>query len=110
MDAWLGGYGLGRVISPRTGLEADIIVDYFIDKSMKRWNKKLVRDTFLPFEADQILAIPISIGGVEEELCCIHGNDGVLRVKDVYSHVMKDMDFASCFLRVRILFGVSFGS
>ena len=64
---------------------------------------------FCLFEADQILDIPISIGRAEDELCWIQGVDGALRVKDVYSHLMNDVDFASC-SKVLIPYGESFGN
>ena len=60
------------------------------------WREGLVRETFLPFEADKILRIPISISGVNDELCWVLNADGILRVKDVYSHALLSNDFASC--------------
>ena len=49
LDAWFGGFGLGRVVSPRSDLTVDVTLDYFIHENTKRWNEKLVRDKFLPF-------------------------------------------------------------
>ena len=41
-------------------LLANARVSIFIDHDLKYWNKNLVNEVFLPFEAEQILHIPIS--------------------------------------------------
>lgn len=79
-DAWLDGSGSNRVVSPCHNLSLDATLDYFIDPVSKSWREDLVRDTFLPFEANKILGIPISIDGCADELCWVHSKDGVLYV------------------------------
>lgn len=68
-DSWLGGSGLGRVVSPRINMAAEVTLDFFIDAASKQWKENLVREHFLPFEADQILSIPIRLGDKKDELC-----------------------------------------
>lgn len=65
-DAWLDGPGPGRVVSPRVAWDIDTTLDTFIDPIKREWKRNLIRDVFLPFEADKILSIPIS---PEDELC-----------------------------------------
>ena len=57
---------------------------------------QLIKDTFLPFEVDKILRIPISVSGAKDELCLALSKDGVFRVKDVYKHAISSIDHASC--------------
>lgn len=94
-DSWLGGPGLGRVVSPRTNLAAETTLNFFINADSKRWNEKLVRDHFLAFEAEQILSTSIRLDDKKDELCWVYGGDGVLRMKDVYSHAVKEVNYAS---------------
>lgn len=78
MDAWLGGPGLGRIVSPRTTLDVNTTVDFFIYAYSKLWDKHLLREHFLPFEVERILSTPIRMGDVKDEICWVYGGDGAL--------------------------------
>lgn len=62
----------------------------------KEWNQELVRASFLPFEAERILSIPISRRDVEDEWCWGGSSDGLFRVKDVYALAANSTNHASC--------------
>lgn len=83
LDSWLD-VGTGRVISPRGSWLSDTTLDAFIDQDSKSRNKELARASFIPFETDRILSIPISRREVEDELYWGGSGDGVFRVKDAY--------------------------
>lgn len=94
-DAWLDGPGSGRVLSPRGVLQEGETVDMFIDADKNEWREELVRATFLPFEANKILSVPIGCCGSRDELCWVLSKDGILRVRDVYNHAISLKSFAS---------------
>lgn len=94
-DAWLGGSRSGRVLSPRRDWPVETTVDWLIDPITKSWREDLVREVFLPFKANNILNIPISLSLSSDERCWALTSDGVFRVKDVYSFALANKDFAS---------------
>ena len=51
-----------RVVSPRNELHLDNgeLVSYLIDHDLYVWKIEVVRSTFLPYEAEIILGIPLS--------------------------------------------------
>lgn len=85
-----------RVVSPCLNLSLDATLDMFIDLVSKTWREDLVRGTFLPFEANKTLGIPISLDGDADELCWVYSKDEVLYVKDVYSIALNSTEVASC--------------
>ena len=95
-DAWLDGPGSGWIISPRRELAAEATVDMFIDHENKVWKEDLVREVFLPFEANKILRIPISCISSEDEIWWTLSSDGIFRGKDAHSHAIDNREFASC--------------
>ena len=77
-------------------LNPDVTLDSFIDQDRKEWRVELVRATFLPFEAEEILRIPISLRDVEDELYWVLSGDGIYRVKDAYAYSIFSVDQTSC--------------
>lgn len=53
-------------------------------------------ESFLPFEAANILRMPISLRNVGDELCWGLSGDGIFRVKDLYSFVSRSSVDVSC--------------
>ena len=60
------------------------MVSALIDPLTKWWNVSLVRATFLPFEADSILRIPLSHSMPEDKLIWLGNNRGEFTVKSAY--------------------------
>ena len=59
-DRWLPEKGYELIISPLTQVPVETKVSYLINQDQVRWNEEMVRNLFLPYEADLILAIPLS--------------------------------------------------
>ena len=60
-DRWLPDKTNGLVISLLPQVAAKTKVSSLIDQDQVRWNEEVVRNLFLPHEADSILAIPLSL-------------------------------------------------
>lgn len=50
-----------KIISPRDSFPLNSRVSYLIDAEQKCWNLNLLNRFFLPFEAEEIASIPLSI-------------------------------------------------
>ncbi|MCI24389.1 reverse transcriptase-like protein, partial [Trifolium medium] len=59
-DSWLPNNAGFKVCSPINVLEADACVSQLIDSNTRSWNRNLISQIFSPFEAQQILNIPLS--------------------------------------------------
>lgn len=90
------GPGSGRVISPKGNWDADTTLDTFIDPTHKAWKMDLIRNTFIPFEANLIMSTPISLRGEEDKRCWVLRSDGLFRVKDLYKQAMSNVEDSSC--------------
>ena len=66
------------------------MVSSLIDPATKWWRADLIRATFLPFEAETILKIPISYSLPEDKLIWMGNNRGDFSVKSAY-HVAHDL-------------------
>ena len=55
-----------------------------IDQNTKRWKANLVKKTFLPFEVDTILSIPLSYSLLDDKLIWLGNKRGVFTVRSVY--------------------------
>lgn len=58
-DRWLPDAGGRKVFSPGPNHSRDATVDALIDGDSAIWNYQLIDETFLPFEASGIKAIPL---------------------------------------------------
>ena len=67
-DRWLPTPSTYKVISPPNNNPEFPMVSTLIDPLTKWWNVSLVRATFLPFEVDSILRIPLSYSMLEDKL------------------------------------------
>lgn len=59
-DAWLGGDGSGKIITPIRVLSSETTVDVLLDNNTHSWRKDLISEVFLPIDVDRIFKIPIS--------------------------------------------------
>ena len=58
-DRWLPDAGRGNFFSPGPYLRRDATMDALIDGDSATWNFQLIEETFLPFDASRVKAIPL---------------------------------------------------
>ena len=75
-DRWLPTPSTYKVISPPNGNPEFPMVLALIDPITKWWNVNLVRATFLPFEADTILRIPLTHNMPKDKIIWLRNNRG----------------------------------
>ena len=83
-DKWLPTPSSFKVISPQSNFDGYPMVSSLIDFGTKWWKADLVRSLFLPFEACEILKIPLSYNLPDDSLIWIGNKRGVFAVKSVY--------------------------
>lgn len=67
-DNWIPGEGAGKVLSPINLLPANARVADLIHPVSRWWDSQIIDSNFLPFEAQRIKAIPISLVDLEDIL------------------------------------------
>nr|POE81986.1 hypothetical protein CFP56_61612 [Quercus suber] len=60
-DNWVPSSSTHKIISPRGSFSLNSRVNNLIDAEQKCWNLNLLNRVFLPFEAEEIASIPLSI-------------------------------------------------
>lgn len=90
-DNWLPEQSGFKVWSPITNLHLEATVSELIDEDTKRWKRDLIYNVFNPYEAKQILNIPISLRLPGDCLTCIWHweKDGNFSVRSAY-HLLCD--------------------
>ena len=83
-DKWLLTLSTYKVISPTNAIPQFPMVSYLIDPMTKWWRVDMIRATFLPFEADSILKIPLSHNLPEDKIIWIGNSYGDFTVKSAY--------------------------
>ena len=68
------------------------MVSSLIDPMTKWWRVNLIRATFLPFEADTILKIPLSHNLPEDKIIWLGNSRGVFIIKSAYHIAHNLMD------------------
>ena len=78
------------MISPRVRVwEGDKRVSRLLNVDQGKWNTEMVRELFLPLEADLILGIPISSMAPKDELVWAMSPNGTFSVNSAYKVVVK---------------------
>lgn len=95
-DAWRGGFGSGKIISPPQVISPEAYVCDLFDPASRCWNLELISNIFLPFDVDRILKVPISAEDKHDERVWIGNDEGVFKVKDAYRSAMMAEDRPSC--------------
>ena len=72
------------VVSPRPQNFEDELVEILLDREFRRWNTSVVKNSFLPHEAEAILSIPISQSLSDDALVWAWTKKGNFTVKSVY--------------------------
>ena len=69
-DNWVPSSSTHKVISQKGMLSLDFRVCNFIDVENKCWDWNLLNRTFLPFEAEAIAGIPLSVRMPDDRQVC----------------------------------------
>ena len=89
-DKWLPTPSTYEVISPPNDMPQFSMVSSLIDPVTNWWRVDMVRVTFLPFEADLILRIPLSHNLPEDKIIWIGNNQGDFTAKNAY-HIAHNL-------------------
>lgn len=58
-DRWIPKYFDGRPLTPAAGQDVSMVSELLSDDG--KWNEELIRETFIPIDADAILCIPLRV-------------------------------------------------
>lgn len=94
-DAWLGGLGTGKVISPPRLLDENTSVDALIDRANDSWKFNLLSEVFLPVDVDRIVRTPFGSSSSSDERVWAYSEDGKFRVRDLYLLTLRSHSYAS---------------
>lgn len=83
-DRWINRQPSFRVVYPKLVDSPVLKVSRLIDIDTKSWNADLVRQTFLPFEAEEILNIPLSSHMADDILSWAYKKESMYTVKFGY--------------------------
>lgn len=76
-----------KAISPRANYDLEMKVYELIDWSSDLWNEGLIKQLFLEFEAQSILAMPLSQSPSKDCLVWHYSNDGAYSTKSCYKFI-----------------------
>ena len=83
-DGWIPTQNGNKLWSPPIDLDDSARVFKLIDHTSGRWNEALIRDNFYPFEAEQILAIPLPSRDTSDYFYWQGTKNGVYKVSSAY--------------------------
>lgn len=83
-DKWLPTPETFKVMSPRRIIDGREHVSALIDREMGCWKSELIKDLFLPHEANSILAIPLTQMHVSDSIVWTATANGVFSVRSAY--------------------------
>ena len=87
-DRWLPSTSTHKVVSPKLFLQEDTRVNEFIDPDVAGWKGGALDVVFLPYEAELIKSIPISLQLPEDKLIWALTSNGVFSVRSAYRLAM----------------------
>lgn len=108
-DAWLGGDGTGKIITPPRLLDKEAPVAFLINHDQSCWRMDIINDVFLQVDIDRTKKVPISRVDCSDERVWFASDDGRFRVRDAYNLALRSQSFASS-SKVVILCGRRFGT
>ena len=88
--SWLLEEGHRRVLSPLTNIPTDTKVAELIHGSPPTWNVTKIQSLFLPYDAEEILKIPLSGRAQEDKLFWFSTQDGKYTVRSGYKLLLKE--------------------
>lgn len=92
-DNWVPRPGSGRIISPRSVLPENARVNDLL--SPLGWNKELVEEIFLPFQAEIIFQIPLSRRERNDKLFWHGTKTGIFSVESAYNLLVEEVQNAN---------------
>ena len=87
---WLPSTPHNAVISPCPPNSTLTLVRHLIDEDSSTWNKDVVTTTFLPFEAEIILKIPLSSYSQDDMLIWGGSKNGAYAVRSRYHFLLNE--------------------
>ena len=78
-----------KIISPRDSFPLNSRVSYLIDAEQKCWNLNLLNRFFLPFEAEEIASIPLSIRLPDDKQVWAATPNGLFSVRSAYKLALE---------------------
>ena len=94
-DKWLPDMSTKHIISPQKNLPISAKVCALIDEDGPRWIKERVTQEFFPYEAQQILGIPLSSNRVPDLLIWAGTKLGRYSTKSAYKMLTSKLDFST---------------
>ena len=89
-DKWIPTLTTFRVMSLRKHVVGENNVSSLIERDIGTWKSKVVRNNFVPHEANVILGIPLSSGPLSDSIVWTATSNGIFFVKSAY-HVAKKL-------------------
>lgn len=87
---WLDSLRGGQIVSPQLDSSLTTVKNLLIPDT-KVWNKELIEQNFLPWEAESIQGIPVSHCPIEDLLIWQYTTDGSYSVKSAYQMLSADI-------------------
>lgn len=88
-DKWLPLSSSSKVVSPWQFMPADLWVSELILHELVGWKKQVVEAFFLPYEAENIKSIPLSIHLPLDKIIWAATTNGLFSVRGVYKLAME---------------------
>ena len=88
-DRWLPTPSSFKVINPRNQGTTVERVEHLLDRDRGLWDIEKVQNTFLPFEAEAVLGIPINPSLPNDSRIWAWSNNGRFTVKSAYDVALK---------------------
>ena len=83
-DRWIPNPDSFKVISPRGPSTNVVMVSDLINRETRGWDANLVRNSFLPHEAETVLGIPLSPRLPKDSIVWAWTPNGYFTVKSAY--------------------------
>ena len=88
-DNWVPSFSTHKVISQKGILPLDFRVCNFIDVENKCWDWNLLNRTFLPFEAEAIAGIPLSVRMPNDRQVWVETSSGFFSIRSAYKLTLE---------------------
>ena len=89
VDRWLPNQACCSVISPLPQLANDTRVSFLIDQDRFAWKESVVKELFLPHEADIILGIPLSFWHPPDRIAWAQTPTGMFSTSSAYKLIVS---------------------
>ena len=89
-DRWILRLVGGKITSNLPGLDSGTCVADLIDQQSSTWKSQVIENSFLPFKAQLIQAIPIRVSAQPNSLYWSYEKNGVYSVKSGYKLICEE--------------------